>query len=213
MITRQHIDLSIQRALEGQSNLSQSQLEVRGFSTPTIRRLINHICNIEGGGTYLEVGLFCGGTFVSSFNPNTVSIGIENYAQDFSVPTVKEELEKNIDNHVDRAKEVIVHLEDCFKIDLSLLPNNIDIIFYDGVHDFESQRRALPHFFDKMADVFLFLVDDTTWQEVARGTEAGLSEMSNRFIIEGYWPLRGLLSNDDPIWHNGVNLYLLRKTK
>ncbi len=215
MITKEHIDISIKRAIEGQSNLSKSQLEVRGFSTPTMRRLVNQLCNMEGRGTYLEVGLFCGGTFVSSFNPNTVSVGVEDHSQDFSAgfELVKKELKENIDAHAERALEIHTHYEDCFKIDITKLPNNIDILFFDGEHSEESQAKALPYYFDRMADTFLFMVDDWAWQPVFDGTNRGLRELQDKMTVEMHWPLRGYSLNDDPIWHNGVALFLINKKK
>lgn len=159
-MTVEHIENSIAKALKGESNLSQEQLNVRGFSTPTIRHMFSNLCDIEG--TYLEIGLFCGATFVSSFNKNLTAIGIENHSQDFSegFDLVKKELKDNVDANVDKAKEVHVHYADCFAMDKSLLPDNIDIYFFDGFHSFETQSKALPHFIDKMANKFIWVVDD-----------------------------------------------------
>lgn len=212
-MTSEHIQLSIKRALEGQSNLSQEQLAVRGFSCPPIRRLFNHLCNIEGGVVYLEVGLFCGATFVSSFNPNLTAIGIEDHSQDFSegFELVKKELKENIDKFSDRAKEVYVHYEDCFKIDKDNLPDNIDIFFYDGNHSEENQAKALPYFFDKMADKFIFIVDDFNWPEVFNGTNRALAELAEKIDVEYAQVLRGYQLQNDPIWHNGLCVYLIKK--
>jgi len=55
-MTKAHIEQSIQKALAGQSNLTESELAVGGFSTPTMRHLFNNLCDIDG--TYLEVGLW-----------------------------------------------------------------------------------------------------------------------------------------------------------
>lgn len=208
-LTPEHINLSIKRALEGQSNLSQSQLAVRGFSTPTIRRLFSNLCNIEG--TYLEVGLYCGGTFVSSFNHNLISIGIEDYSQDFSVNTVKEELQINVVTHGDKAKSVQVIDVNCFSLDKSVLPENIDIFFYDGNHAEEFQANALPHFIDKLANKFIYICDDFNWKEPFEGTNRALESLKDKVEIEYVQVLRGYYLQDDPIWHNGVAIYLINK--
>lgn len=211
-MTPEHIELSIKRAMEGQSNLSQAQLDVRGFSTPTIRRLFSNLCNLESG-TYLEVGLYCGGTFVSAFNPGMTCIGIEDHSQDFSAgfDTVKKELQDNIDAFADRAKEVHVHYADCFKMDLSVLPNSIDIFMYDGEHGFENQSKALPHFFDKMAETFIYLCDDYNWKEPFDGTNAALEKLAGRIKVEHCIVLRGYHLHDDPIWHNGLAIFIIKK--
>lgn len=210
-LTPEHINLSIQRALEGQSNLSQGQISARGFSTGTMRRLVNNLC--QGVELYMEIGLYCGATFCSSFNKSTVSIGIEDHSQDFSAgfETVKKELQENINSFSDRAKEVKVHYEDCFKMDKTLLPDNIQIYYFDGEHSEESQAKALPHFIDKMADRFIFMVDDFNWPEVFNGTNKGLAALVNKIDIEYYQVLRGYYLQDDPIYHNGMAIYLIKK--
>lgn len=208
-MTAEHIETSIQKALKGESNLTESELAVGGFSTPTMRHLFNNLCNIEG--TYLEVGLWMGGTFVASFNKGLTSIGIENYAQDFGVVGVKDILESNIEKHNDRAKEIQLHFTDCFTIDKSLLPNDIDIFFYDGVHHELEQSKALPHFIDKMANKFIYLCDDINWPQVEAGTNIGLNTLSDKIEIEYCRILRGYHLNDDPIWHNGLAIYLINK--
>lgn len=209
-MTVEHINLSIKRALEGQSNLSQSQLAVRGFSTPTIRRLFSNLCNLENG-TYLEVGLFCGATFISSFNSGMTCIGIENYSQDFSVATVKEELEKNISDHSDRAKEVHVLYEDCFAVDKIKLPTDIDIFYYDGEHSAINTAKALPLFIDKMKDTFIYIVDDVRWSSVMSGLIYGFELVKDKCDIIQEWWLHGEQLNDDPIWHNSVAIFLIKK--
>lgn len=210
-MTQQHIEDSIQAALGGKSGLSQSVLDIRGFSTPTIRHLFSNLCNING--TYLEIGLFCGATFVSSFNEKLTTIGIENHSQDFSegFEKVKDELKNNISIHADRAKEIYVHYEDCFAIDKALLPDDIDIYFFDGFHSFETQSKALPHFIDKMAKKFIWVVDDFNWQYVADGTNAALEQLKDEIEIERVWLLRGYHLQNDPIYHNGLCIYLINK--
>ena len=209
-MTAEHIETSIQKALKGESNLTESELSVGGFSTQTIRMLVNNICNLENG-VYLEVGLWMGGTFISSFNKGLTSIGIENYAQDFGVVGVKDILEDNIDKNKGRAKEIQLHFTDCFTIDKSLLPKNIDIFFYDGVHHEFEQAMALPTFIDNMADKFIFLVDDANWKQVFDGTNKGLESLKDRINIDMCWTLRGYQLENDPIWHNGVLVYLISK--
>ena len=210
-MTTPHINDSIERALSGNSNLTPDQLNVRGFSTSTIRRLFNNLCNIEG--TYLEVGLFCGATFISSFNQHLVAIGIEDHSQDFSegFDLVKRELKENVDKAANRAKEVKIHYADCFKIDKSILPDNIDIMFWDGEHTLENQSKALPHFFDKLAERFVVVTDDYNWADVETGTNIGMQSLKDKMAIENCWVLRGYQLQNDPVWHNGVHILLANK--
>lgn len=210
-MTAEHIEKSIADALAGKSNLTEEVLSVRGFSTPTIRHLFNNICNIKNG-NYLEIGLFCGATFCSSFNEDTVSIGIENHSQDFSAgfDVVKKELEDNFKKFSNRAKDAHVFYHDCFEGELSY-PFKFDIYFYDGFHSEDLQAKALPYFFDKLADKFIWIVDDFNWQLVADGTSRGLEELKDKIDIEKCWVLRGYHLQNDPIYHNGIAIYLINK--
>lgn len=210
MINKGHIEKSISKALLGESNLTNEQLSVRGFSTPTMRHLFNNVCNIENG-KYLEVGLYCGGTFCSSFNSDTISVGIENFSQDFGVNTVEPELRKNIQDNLSRAKAVKLIEGDCFK-DGTINENyKFDIIFYDAEHSEENQAKALPFFLDKMADKFIYIVDDTNWTQVSTGVKTGLDSLGDKIEVERDWNLVGVRPNDDKVWHNGVKIYLINK--
>lgn len=213
MITAEHIQSSIDNAIAGKSNLTPEILAVQGFSTPTLRMLFNNLCNIDG--TYLEIGLFCGASFCSSFNHKCTSIGIEDHSQDFSAgfEEVKKQLKDNVEQFKDRAKEVKVHYADCYSMDKSVIPDNIDIYSYDGFHSEEMQAKALPEFFDKMADKFVWIVDDINWDYVASGTNIALESLKDKIEIEKVWMLRGYQLQNDPIWHNGAVIYLINKKK
>lgn len=211
MITEEHISNAIEKTLKGESNLTESIFAIRGFSSSTIRRLINNLTNIEC--TYLEVGLLCGATFVSSFNKDCTSIGIEDFCENFQedIPGYdKDELQINIDRHSERAKEVHVHYESFLDIKKELLPNDIDIFLYDGEHGLQNHSVVLPEFFDNMAERFVFLVDDATWPQISDGTGVGFKFLRNKMWIEKTWELRNE-DEDDNRWVCGVNIYLIQK--
>lgn len=212
MITAEHIEQSINKALNGVSGIEPQALQCRGFSTFTIRSLFHALCDTGEPLTYLEVGLFCGATFCASFNKNTTSIGIENHSQDFSAgfDVVAQELKDNVENLKELGKEVKVIYEDCFEMDTSVLPNDIDIYFFDGFHSEETQRKALPYFLDKMANKFIWVVDDYSWDYVKEGTDNGLKEVEDKIEIEKQWVL-GEGCNNHPIWHNSVLVLLINK--
>lgn len=204
-----HIEQSIFNAVKGISNLTEYELNVKGFSTPTIRHLFNNLCNIDG--QYLEVGLYCGATFCSSFNNNLISIGIEDFSQPFGNDSVKEELEINVKNCSKNAKNVGIIDADCFSVNLNNLSGKFDIFFYDGEHSIESQARVLPYFLPFMKDEFIFIVDDFNWYDVSQGTLDGFFEIGEKIDIIKEWNLIGETPQDDPIWHNGIAIYLIRK--
>lgn len=210
MINKQHVNNSIEKALRGESNIDNDILSIRGFSTPTMRHLFNNLCNIKEG-NYLEIGLYCGATFCSSFNKDTVSIGIEDFSQDFGVNSVKSELENNFNINKNKAKDAHIFNSDCFDIDVLKYPFGINVFCYDGEHSEENQARALPHFIDNMANTFLYIVDDTNWDQVIKGTMKGIMSLSDKIEVVDDWNLVGNSISDDTIWHNGVRIFLINK--
>jgi len=208
----EHIQNSIDKALKGESNLEEDRLSISGFSTPTIRRLFNNLCNLVEA-TYLEIGLFCGASFCASFNKNCTAIGVEDHSQDFSAgfENVKRELKENLDKFSNIAKEVNVHYVGCFNMPDSAIPDGIvDIYSYDGWHSEEHQAKALSYFIDKMANKFAWLIDDWNWSYVRSGTDIGLSELKDKIEIEKEWTLGEGLQNHH-VWHNGLKIYLINK--
>lgn len=213
-----HIAKSIEHALLGSSYLDPEVLKINGFATPTMRHLFSNLCHVERC-SYLEVGTFCGATFVSAFNNNPVSaVGIDNFTQPFEETGVREQLRENLNRWKGTAEDVNFLDGDCFDLrplDLQKVREHrpFDVYYYDGEHSFENQARALPAFFDVMADRFIHIVDDFQWDDVKRGTETGIQALLPRLKIEQEWHLNGQQMHDDPIWWNGVAIYLFSKLK
>ena len=68
----------------------------------------------------------------------------------------------------------------------------MNFYFYDGAHSHRAQRRALAHFYPMLAEVFLFLVDDYSWQSAKTGTEQAIAELDldvlfERDLVDGWW--------------------------
>lgn len=218
-ILNSHIAESIKRALLGQSYVDPEALKIHGFATATMRHLFSNLCHLDDI-TYLEFGTFCGATFVSAFNNNPIhAVGIDDFTQPFEETGVRQQLADNLNRWKDTAKTV--QFFDCNGFDLStgerglgaVMPLPIDIYYYDGEHSFDNQVRALPAFFEMMADRFIFIVDDFQWADVEKGTQTGFDALSPRLKIEHEWHLNGERPNDDPIWWNGVAIFLISKVK
>lgn len=215
LIVKSHIALSIKKALDGVSYLDPAVLKINGFATPTMRHLFSNLCHIDRL-TYLEIGTLCGATFVSAFNNNPVhAIGVDNFTQPFDQTGVEGQLAENLSRFspgVGGDVDFINH--DCWKDPLFVVEHKpVDIYYYDGEHSYASQARALPAFFDKLADRFIHIVDDFQWDEVKAGTEDGLKSLVPYIKIEEEWHLNGERMHDDPIFWNGIAIYLCSKVK
>lgn len=207
-----HIDASIARAIRGESKVTPEILNIRGFSTATMRHLYNNLASKVKG--FMEVGAYAGGVLVSAAHGNTETnvIGWENESQDFGAPTVFKELTENI-QLAEPAPKLISG--DFFNFDdkksIKSLYGTMDIVIYDGEHSYESQRDAVVELRKYTAPLALLCVDDASWEPVSKGTQDGLELISDTHFVVKEWKLRGDKPNDDDVWHNGVDLYLLQK--
>lgn len=208
MLTAEHIDSAIERALRGESHLDPAVLDILGFATPTMRHMFNNLCHVEGL-TYLECGTYAGATFCAAVNNNPARvIGIDNFSQAWHEG--RDVAQEFFGNHARFSADPMLffYRADCFTTGL-IIERRIDVFYFDGDHTREAQARALPHFVPALANTFLFIVDDYNWPDVRSGTEDGFRVLSTRIVRE--WILKGEQSQDDPVWHNGVALFLCEK--
>ena len=84
-----HINNSIEKAKNNQSNLSHEILSYDGMSSYKVRHLFNNLANHPSFKKYLEVGIYKGATSSAViFNNNIEAILIDNWSQfssDFNV--------------------------------------------------------------------------------------------------------------------------------
>lgn len=216
-----HVEESIRRARRGDSMLDSETLAVKGFSTPTMRHLFNNLCfpgttelttGDEIGLVYLEVGAWFGASACAAMcgNKALTSFVVEDFSQDFSEPNVRETLLANLEAVRPKTGSLTFIEQPCYAMDMALIDKPVSIFFFDGEHGRESQGKALPHFFEKMTPKFLFMVDDTNWEAVQQGTADGFVALEGRLKIEKEWKLR-TNGQDDPVWHNGLDIYLISK--
>lgn len=208
-----HVNNSVVRSLRGEAYFDDLVLNIRGFSTPTIRRLFSNLCHIDiPMPVYLECGVWCGATFCAavSGNPDLIAYGVDDFSQDFSCPTVKAELENAL-KHFANATTHVFH-EDCFTLN-ALLPKPIDIFFFDAEHSTESQAKALPYFLPVMASTFIYIVDDTNWDQVRRGMMQGIDAVADKITVLDYRHLSDAKKQDGEIWHNAVDIFVIQKSE
>lgn len=210
----QHVDDSIAKATRHQSWIDESVLSLTGFATGVMRRMVSNICHLpKANPAYLEVGLFGGATFCAAMsnNPTLTAIGVENFSQPFGKEGIRQELEANIEKYRLNARFAKLINSDCFTVRMAEIPLPIDVYYFDGEHSFESQAKALPYYFDALAPLFVFMVDDAHWSSVHEGTIAGFETLKDRVKIEKSWALDGVLPQDDPVFWNGMELFVCSK--
>lgn len=183
---------------------------VKGFSTATMRRMFRNICGVKGL-RYLEIGAYFGGTACGAINkPGNECFIVEDFSQPFGEAGVELGLKENLKvcaSYTDGKANYTLLEQDAFDV-VKPLPKNIDVYFYDGEHSYENQKRAMTHFFENMNDLYIQIVDDYAWESVHTGTQDGLKSLPITKLYEfSVQPP----ANDDPIWHNGIYVAVLRK--
>ena len=207
----QLVEGSVERALAQESNIEPWVFNIQSMSTTEIKCLLNNICNIDG--KYLEIGSFQGGTFCSAIsnNKDLVSMSIDNFCAFDHGGVNKGILVDNINRIANTTRSVAQVSEDCFT-QFDIVPDGIDVYFYDGEHTDEDQEKALTYFVDKMSDNFVFIVDDYNGTGVQRGTALAIERLGGKIKVEKEWKFL-TEGNGAPVWWNGIYVAVISKIK
>lgn len=199
-----HIQKSIKCAEMNKSALNSGAFDVPGFTSPKIRHLLNNLGKFPGF-HYLEIGVHKGATFVAANEGNEFlsSIAVDNWSEFADGPdgAVRKEFLRHCKRLI--KNKYTVYEQNCFSITQDQIKNPINLYLYDGAHDYESQKKALTHFYPMLADEFVFMVDDWSWDDPQRGTRDAIAELKPQIefeaeLIDGWW--------------NGFYISLMRKT-
>lgn len=188
------------------SILPESILSMEGMSSRKCRHLLSNITtNLK---SYIEIGSWKGSTTLSAaYNkPSLEMVAIDNWSE-FNGP--KTEFQSNLwENRYNLGSEFTV-IESDFR-NINYLPkNHFQCLFYDGAHDKQSQIDAITHMSQFMADDFIFIVDDYSWQPVREGSMEGIKSSSLEIVWSTELPTTK--TNDPDNYWNGVLVSVLRK--
>ena len=187
---------------------------IQGMNTENIRFLIHLLVKYWAhNGIYLEVGSWQGASLISAalFNTTAQCLSIDNFSEfQFSDRNNRDILAENI-KKFPQIRNIILH-EGAYLQQLpeicSTLNKKVNVYFYDGAHDYISQKKGLEAILPYLADDGLIVVDDVNWKEVAVAVNDFLFENSQFQII---WQVKtGDFSKDkslekiDPCWWNGI---------
>jgi len=206
---KEHIINALRKAENGESKLSFEALSVPGFTSIRIRNFLNNICDLPDL-RYLEIGMHQGATLVAAMYKNHgLFIGIDNFSEFNEEKTTK----LSLMNHLQQLNLTPIIVDnDCWSIEtVALCPFKINVFFYDGPHDYDSQRNALNVYYHHLAKEFIYIVDDWNWENTSKGTRDSIKEtqLDILYAKEIFTPKKANGCNDD--WWNGLAIYLLRK--
>jgi hypothetical protein len=188
------------------SILPESILTMEGMSSRKCRHLLSNITtNLK---SYIEIGSWKGSTTLSAaYNKLDLEmVAIDNWSE-FGGP--KLDFQSNMWEYRNNLTSCFTVIEEDFhKIDC-LPKNHFQCLFYDGAHDKQYQIDAITHMSQFMADEFIFIVDDYSWQPVREGSMEGIKSSS----LETVWSteLPTTKTNDPDNYWNGVLVSVLRK--
>lgn len=198
------IKSAIVNSLVCHSNLTDEILHIEGMSSKRVRHLLNNLC--KQAANYLEIGCWKGSTLISAvYNNIDLNIyAIDNFSE-FGAP--REALKDNINLYIPNAK--LQFFDDDFRNVTEIPESSIDVYFYDGAHDKDSQYDGIIKMLPYMKDKFILLVDDWNHLPTQQGTYDAITD-GNLSILESY-VLPADYNGDQSLYWNG--LYVARISK
>jgi hypothetical protein len=203
-MNKRHIIQALAKGEREQSKLPTDILGgVAGFSPPKIRHFLNNLCDFSDC-NYFEVGVFQGSTLLSAAykNPGRYC-GIDDFSE---FNNTRQNLDVNLKRFAPSCN-ITFHEGDCWEYNQRMLPSDINVFLYDGSHDLENQRRGITHFMPKLADRFVLMVDDYSWEESIKGTDLALEELGIKVDLR--LEIHDKDNNDG--WWNGFLILLASK--
>lgn len=203
------IKKAIADAVDNRSQLDAGPLSVGGFTSIKIRHLLNNLA--KQSIAYFEVGSHIGATYISAVYKNEPELcggyyACDNFSEFNRDGNTKQRFLENCEKHL--VSHYLMDI-DCWDITKIHEVRHTDLYLYDGAHDYESQKKAVTHFAPLMADEFVMLVDDASWEQVRRGTMDGIREAGLEVLYEQ--TLWNGVESDADWWWNGIMVLLLKR--
>lgn len=210
-VYKNHVEKSFEDADNYISKITDEIINMEGASGHKTRHFYNNILNIDDA-RYLEIGTWKGSSVCSAMYNNKANVVcIDNWSE---FGNHKEEFLLNFNKFKGNNDAVFIE-NDCFTLDISTLPK-FNIYMFDGNHKYESQSKALTHYYDCMDDIFIYIVDDWNWKDVREGTYDGIKKCNLKVLYEKEIRLTNDDSHTPPpqstnTWWNGMCIYILQK--
>jgi predicted O-methyltransferase YrrM len=189
--------------------------KIPGLTSIRVQTLLNSIAS--GVGSYLEIGSFLGATAAAVLQNNPLNAYfVDNWKQqiqpsDDALPELpsnnKDDFVKNITPYILTSK-VVLFDSDLFQVDLKDITDNIQMMFYDGPHDFDSVTKAIQYYYPVLSKESVIILDDANWEGVVDGANYALAEMGAHITY------RKIILNSEENkteWWNGLYILIVEK--
>jgi hypothetical protein len=204
---------AIERGLRRESNLTPLALSVPMLGSLNIRHLLNNLGSLST--VYCDHGSHVGGSYCSAVFKNTNltnAISIDSWASDATEGHhYEQDFRDNALIMTPPETELQIIKSDSFSVDLSEIHQKIDFYYFDGSHDYLSQRKALTYYLPVLADIFLYAVDDYMLKEVREGAQDGIVESGCEILFEREFETDSEYSNES-FWRSWYVCLLKKKS-
>lgn len=194
----EQIESAIEKALKRESKLTPLALSVPMLGSLNIRHLLNNLASLCA--VYCDHGSHVGGSYCSAVFKNTNlthAISIDSWASDeIDGHHYEQDFRDNALMMTPPETNLQVIKSDSFSVDLSQIKEKIDFYYFDGSHDYTSQRRALTYYLPVLADTFIYAVDDYMLKEVKEGAQDGITESGCEILFEREFETDSEYSNE-----------------
>lgn len=180
------------------SKIPHEVANLKGFSSPKIRHLLNNLCSYDPC-NYLEIGIFTGSTFIPAIYKNECkAIGIDNYSQ-FQKEQMgydaREILNQNLLKFGSDLGQYEIQNKNCFDYSFDLPKPNV--FMYDGAHDAQATQTGIEVYGKAAHQPFILIVDDI---ELDPSIWEGFKKALNSFTIHTYKELKKSEGFHEGLW-------------
>lgn len=197
----------ISNADKGKSKLDSRATSIQALSSFKNKCLLNNLVSRENV-RYLEIGTYKGASLVAALynNKPEYHAAIDSFR---GFEWMLGEFNRNCEGVLGYVPNFFN--TDCFSIDpVKMGIKDINVYYYDGNHSREDTRQALPHYYDSLANEFIYIVDDFNRAEVATGVFESIRDTGVKMDFVKVLPSRG--DADLNNWWSGVFVAACRKS-
>ena len=211
------------------TKLHPSILEIDGMSGVMFRIFLNNLLSDVNIKSYLEIGCWTGSTAISAMYNNNIENHwlIDNWCEWGNNGLTEKTFHSNWNTFISDRTPVLID-KDCFGIspkDHGI--SEVDVYFCDGGNEENNGRnayKALTHYYDAMADSFIFIADDW-WSRTPNSdfgstlreqTEKAIKDTNLKVVYHVALPQNNNTmsingSGDRHGWWNGCGIFVLSK--
>lgn len=193
-----------------QGDIKDPQPDVRGMTSAKVKILLNKLVGqLPKEESYFEVGVHRGATFIGALHGHreVSAVCCDNWSQfaDMDGQDAQEEFYRNLKRYQEFLPSVrFVDMDVWEFLKSPSFEKPVGIVFYDGDHKEEDQRKLFSAIYPYLAKESIVVVDDYEHPPVMAGSEKGVRDVK-------WSSVDFVLKSRDEGFHNGVGLYFVVK--